>query len=268
MDQCEPLDGNYARSCAVLAFTYVSARVNQLDQDFLSHGALDQAHEWARKAVQLDANLPLAHASLGFVLLFRREYDASIAAFERAVELNPNYVCWQFGGALVVAGNPKRAIKVLKAYMRLDPFHPPLGLLGLAHYMLKQYSQALQILRDSVCARRSCGWSGFGWRRPTRNWVGLRRPAERRRRFCKSNPPKRFRARRDGLLCLSLQRTTPITLAGCAKQASLSSSPQLATESVRTGDDRFGSRAVMRSTPSARLLYHPIADEVCAPEFF
>ena len=36
--------------------------------------------------------------------------------------------------------------------MRLDPFHAPLasGLLGLAHYMLKQYSQALPVLRDFV----------------------------------------------------------------------------------------------------------------------
>src|SRR5262249_60899430 len=40
----------------------------------------------------------------------------------------------------------------LEAYMRLDPFRAPiaLGLLGLSHYMLKQYSEALPLLRDYV----------------------------------------------------------------------------------------------------------------------
>ena len=150
VQQSLAIDSNYAGSYALLARTYDAAWVHPFDGDFLNPAALDQAHQLARKAVQLDPNLPLAHASLGFVLMFKREHDASIAAFERAIALNPNYVCWQFGGALVFAGNSRRAIKVLEAYMRLDPFHPPVGLLGLAHYILKQYSQALPILRDFV----------------------------------------------------------------------------------------------------------------------
>ena len=150
VQQSLAIDSNYAASYALLARTYDAAWVHPFDGEFLNPAALDQAHQLARKAVQLDPNLPLAHASLGFVLMFKREHDASIATFERAITLNPNYVCWQFGGALVFAGNSRRAIKVLEAYMRLDPFHPPVGLLGLAHYILKQYSQALPILRDFV----------------------------------------------------------------------------------------------------------------------
>ena len=42
--------------------THEAAWVNPLDSDFLNPGALDQAHQFARKAVQLDPNLPLAHA--------------------------------------------------------------------------------------------------------------------------------------------------------------------------------------------------------------
>jgi len=148
VQQSLAIDSNYAGSYALLARTYDAAWVHSFDGDFLNPAALDQAHQLARKAVQLDPNLPLAHASLGFVLMFKREHDASISTFERAIALNPNYVCWQFGGALVFAGNSRRAIKVLEAYMRLDPFHPPVGLLGF--YMLKQYSEALPILRDFV----------------------------------------------------------------------------------------------------------------------
>jgi adenylate cyclase len=144
------MDANYARSYALLANTYHAAWTTALDGDFLNARALDLAYQFARKAVQLDPSLHLAHASLGLALMFRHEHDASIAAFERAIALNPNYVGWHFGAALVFAGESRRAIEVFEAYMRLDPFHAPLGFLGLAHYMLRQYAQALPILRDCV----------------------------------------------------------------------------------------------------------------------
>jgi len=144
------IDANYARSCALLANSHVAAWHNALDGDFLNPRTLDEAHQLACKAVQLDANLPQAHASLGHVLMYKHQHEACIAEFERAIELNPNYVDWRFGLALVYAGNSGRAIDVLKAYMRLDPFYAPIAccILGLAHYMLKQYSQALLSLRD------------------------------------------------------------------------------------------------------------------------
>ena len=102
--------------------------------------------------MQLDRNLPLAHAALGWVLVYKHQHDASITAFEKAVSLNPNYVDWRFGVALVLCGNSKRAIEVVHAYMRLDPFYVPFAsfVLGYAHYMLEKYPQALLLLRDYV----------------------------------------------------------------------------------------------------------------------
>jgi adenylate cyclase len=66
--------------------------------------------------------------------------------------LNPNFTDWRFAEVLVLAGEPLRAIEVVERHMRLDPFYVPLapGWLGLAHYMLKQYSQALPPLRECV----------------------------------------------------------------------------------------------------------------------
>lgn len=146
------IDPNNARCYALLANTYITAWVNRLDNDFLSPGALAQAHQLARKAIEFDPNLPEAHISLAFALVFRREHDASIAALERAVALNPNYVDWRFGYPLVLAGQARRAIDVLDAYMRLDPLSAPHTscFLGLAHYMLKEYPQALAALRECV----------------------------------------------------------------------------------------------------------------------
>src|SRR5262245_12215533 len=135
-----------------MASTYMAVWFNRVDADFLNTSALDQASRFARKAVELDPNLPEAHAQLGYYLVAQRELEASIAAFERASALNPNFVSWQVGYALVRAGDSRRAIDVLNSYMRLDPFHTPFasGLLGFAHYMLKQYAQALPLLRDCV----------------------------------------------------------------------------------------------------------------------
>ena len=146
------IDPNYARSYALMANTYTAVWSNQVDGDFLNPSALDQAHRSARRAVEIDPNLPEAHAQLGFTLMARHELDASIAAFERANALNPNFVSWQFGWALVRAGDPRRAINVINAYIRLDPLYAPFasGFLGLAYYMLKQYAQALPLLRDCV----------------------------------------------------------------------------------------------------------------------
>ncbi len=66
--------------------------------------------------------------------------------------LNPNFTDWRFAEALVLAGDPVRAMEAVERHMRLDPFYVPLApyWLGLAHYMLKQYTQALLLLRECV----------------------------------------------------------------------------------------------------------------------
>src|SRR5215510_1559406 len=143
---------NYARSYALLANTRDALYVNRYDSDYLNPAALELAHQFARKAVKLDANLPDARAVLGFVLMFKHQDGASMTTIQRALALNPNYVDWRFGYPLVLAGHSSRAIDLLTAYMQLDPFDPPLAsfFMGVAQFMLKEYSQALAVLGDFV----------------------------------------------------------------------------------------------------------------------
>jgi adenylate cyclase len=152
LGQSLAIDPNYASSYAIFSQIDVAAWSDQVHGDFLKPAVLEQAHDLARKAVQLDRNLPQAHAALGLVLPFKHLHDASIAAFEKAVSLNSNYVDWRFGIALIRAGDSKRAIEVVHAYMRLDPFYEPYAsfVLAFAHYMLEQYSKALSLLREFV----------------------------------------------------------------------------------------------------------------------
>ena len=144
------LDPSYARAYATLSYTHLFAWIFRLDEDHLSPTALERAHRLASKAVQLDPNLPTAHAYLGHVLTHAGQHEQSVAEFERAIALNPNFTDWRFGTALIRAGEHTRAIQVLETYMRYDPFYVPTapGTLGLARYMLKQYSKALPLLRE------------------------------------------------------------------------------------------------------------------------
>ena len=152
LEQSIAIDGSYARAYARLSWTHLQAWLISLDGDYLNPLALERAYQLARKAVQLDPNLPQAHAHLGHVLGRRREHEAALVEFERAMALNPNFTDWRFGEVLVYAGHPARAIEAVEQHMRLDPFYAPLapGYLGLAHYMLNQYSQALPLLRECV----------------------------------------------------------------------------------------------------------------------
>ena len=143
------IDPNYARAYARLARTHIAAWLLSLDDDYLNPLALDRACHLARKAVQRDPNLPEAHAALGQALSRMREHEAAVAEFERAMALNPNFT-GSFGEVLLGAGDPVRAIEAMQRQMRLDPFYVPgvPGNLGLAHYMLRQYAQALPLSRE------------------------------------------------------------------------------------------------------------------------
>jgi adenylate cyclase len=146
------IDPHYARAYAELSGTHVVAWLYSLDNDFLNPAALDRAYWLASKAVQLDPNLPQAHASLGNALTMKHQYDAAIATFERATALNPNYSHWRYAVPLIRSGNFLRAIEILDAHIRADPFYPSatIMLLGAAYYMLKRYADALPLLRESI----------------------------------------------------------------------------------------------------------------------
>jgi tetratricopeptide (TPR) repeat protein len=127
------VDPNYARAYATLSITYTTDWFNPLDADHLSAAALDRAYQLALKGVQLDPNLSEGHAQLGVVLASKRQHEASVGEFERAIALHPNYSDSRFVLCLVLAGEPERAIAVGSTHMRLDPFYRPwtLGWLGL-----------------------------------------------------------------------------------------------------------------------------------------
>jgi TolB-like protein len=161
LSQCSlDIDPNYSRAYSMLSFTYIIAWLNSFDSDHLRSATLDRALQLAQRSVQLDATLPVAHACLGFVQIWRAQHAASLAEFEKAAALNPNFSDWRFMSALVYAGEPARAVEIGVAYMRLDPFYPPVAAawLGFAHYALKDYTKAIPLLRE--CTSRAPNFRG------------------------------------------------------------------------------------------------------------
>ena len=152
LGQCLSMEPTYSRAHALLAETYLIAYQFPFDEHYLNPTALDQALGASSQALQFDPQLPFAHAMAGRVLGFMRQYEESIAEFEKAEKLSPNSADWRLVMALIMTGQHARAVEVGQRYIRNDPFHPPIASmwLGVAYFMLRRYLDALPSLRVAV----------------------------------------------------------------------------------------------------------------------
>jgi adenylate cyclase len=138
------LDPKYADAYVALGFAHLVDYVLQWTSD--SH-ALDQAFQMAQKAVALDDSLPLAHALLGRLYVYRWQYDQAIAECQRAVELGPGSARAydMLAQTLARSGAPAESIAPAEKAMRLDPRNRDLYLaeLGYAYTYMGRYNEAI-----------------------------------------------------------------------------------------------------------------------------
>lgn len=147
------LDPSYARAYGGLAI--IANREVQFGYaDVSPTEGLSRALQLAQKAVALDPNSPETNWALGFVHMFRKEYDKAEAATKKAVELAPNYADgygllsfidnWQ--------GNAKDAERYILKAMKLNPYYSydyPWNL-GLSKYLMGQYDDAVKAFKDAL----------------------------------------------------------------------------------------------------------------------
>jgi len=142
------IDPHYARAMAAVSRTFnLDWRYAWTDTP---DKALDQALEYARRAALLDETDARGFGELGFVYLYRKEHEASINAYSRALALNPNDadLIADMADALAHSGRSDEAVRLLQKAMRLNPFYPDQYLwhLGGAYFNLKRYEEAIETL--------------------------------------------------------------------------------------------------------------------------
>jgi len=108
------------------------------------------ARELARRATRLDDRNEYAHWALGISCWGLRKHEESIAALERAVELNPNcsLAYGSLGTALSLVGRVDEAIANQEIAIRSNPRDPSIFFrftgIALAHYLAGRYDTAVE----------------------------------------------------------------------------------------------------------------------------
>lgn len=139
------LDPTYAEAYAWLGWTY------WLEWFYGWNSAsqiLRRAGELAQQAMALDESLPIPHAVLGTVYVWKRQHEQAVTEARRAIALDPNHAgsYLTLANILVFTGQTEEAIETIRMAMRLNPRYPPNYLLQLsfAYRVAGQYKEALE----------------------------------------------------------------------------------------------------------------------------
>lgn len=148
-DSALAIDPSYARALAAKSRTMnIDWRYDWAERPEV---ALDDALSLARKAVEFDGTDARGFGELGFAHLYRKEHDAAINAYERALRLNPNDadLMSDMADALAHCGRSEEAIDMLQKAMRLNPFYPDQYIwhLGGAYFNLERYEEAIRTIQ-------------------------------------------------------------------------------------------------------------------------
>ncbi|HEV8717488.1 MAG TPA: tetratricopeptide repeat protein [Candidatus Binatia bacterium] len=138
------LDPNFAAAYAWLGRTCLIEWTFQWNED---PQVEERACDLAQRATTLDDSLPVAHQTLAYVFLMRKQFEQAIAEAERAVALEPNDAdaCITLGEILSCVGRPQEAVELVEKALRLDPHYPApyLFALGQAYYLTGRHEEAI-----------------------------------------------------------------------------------------------------------------------------
>ncbi|MGH8744485.1 MAG: tetratricopeptide repeat protein [Burkholderiales bacterium] len=145
------LDPRYAFAHAWLARTLAFKWIFFWDP---SAEILERAFEHARMAVNLDPQMPFANSVLGWVQLWRKQEEASVAAGWRAVALDPNNADAHLflSMTLVAAARGEEALHCIEKGMRLNPHPSAFYQLaqGLCYFVLEDYDKAIAAFKRGI----------------------------------------------------------------------------------------------------------------------
>ena len=147
------IDAGYALAYAGLAEVYAAQGTAEV-LGIHPHEAMPKAREAALKALSLDDSLAEAHAAFGAVKLFYEwDWAGAERAFERAFEINPNYVdTYHWSSHLkTVQGRREESLRASLRTLELDPLSTQMGAHLAWHYLnARQYDEAIQACHKTL----------------------------------------------------------------------------------------------------------------------
>ena len=156
LEKAIAIDPNYGQALGVLATSYTfSSHMGWTDRAT----AVPAAERAALAAIRADNEDPWAHHALGCVYLFARRFDDSLAEFEVALRLNPNFSLAQgfYGLALAYCGRWQEADRAARRALRLSPRDPLsalfTGIAAYAQFVGRDYDEAMRLAREAIRQR-------------------------------------------------------------------------------------------------------------------
>ena len=140
-------DPDYAMAYAGMADSYVMLACRGM---MSAKDTFRKAKAAARKALELEAELGEAHATLAHVRLHDWDWEELDRDFQRAIQLHPAQpiVYYWYGEFLMSMGRPEEAIAMTRKALQADPQSPVIGAaLGMILYLARRYDEAVQVLQ-------------------------------------------------------------------------------------------------------------------------
>jgi TolB-like protein/cytochrome c-type biogenesis protein CcmH/NrfG len=156
LEKATAIDPSYGQAHGVLATSHTfSAHMGWEDMA----AAMPISERAALAAIGADSEDPWAHHALGCVYLFTRRFDDSLAEFELALRLNPNFSLAQgyYGLALSYCGRWEEANVAARRALRLSPRDPfsavYYGIAAYAQFSGRNYDEAIRLSREGIRQR-------------------------------------------------------------------------------------------------------------------
>ena len=156
LEKAIAIDPNYGQALGVLATSHAFCAYNGW-ADMAT--AVRIAERAALAAIRADSEDPWAHHALGCVHVLLRRYDDSLAEFELALSLNPNFALAQsvYGLALAFSGRWEDAGAATARALRLSPRDPFSaiynGIAAYAQFVGRNYAETMRLARASISLR-------------------------------------------------------------------------------------------------------------------
>jgi adenylate cyclase len=164
LEQSVRLDPRSADSWSHLAlllvgYDYLNHWNEAKDSQEAARELLRRGEAALQEAMKIDPSNAVAHFADGFIRRAKGDHEGALDAFDRAVQLNPNFAsAWvQKANQLVMVGRPKEAPALVLKAIALSPRDPAIGafywVVGRAYFVMKNYDDAIIWLRKSVEVR-------------------------------------------------------------------------------------------------------------------